>query len=172
MEFSPVKARKSLVQLSYGVACLALACRLACKFCAFFLEQMLQRYVPFKIFPADFFRAAFCWHAEFLHVCLCRLASCSFVQFQPSATCIFVHASPVLPSSLVRAVRCAPVSAPSRLPCPLSPASPCVVPSAVCASVPAVRQPSAHQAAPVMPAVRLRQIKAAPVNGMGRAVYG
>ena len=139
-----------------------------------FLEQMLQRYVLFKIFSADFFRAAFCWHAEFLHACLCRLASCSFVQFQPSAMCIFVHASPVQPSSLVRAVRCAPVSAPSRLPCPFSPASPCAVPSAlrraVCASL---AHPRPRPCPPASAVRRLRQrASSAPaVRASGRASY-
>ena len=156
---------------------------------------MLKRYVSFKIFSADFFRVVF---AGMLNSCMSACAvwlhafSCRFSFLQRAFSCM------PCPSSLARAVRSAPVSAPSRLPCPFSPASPCAVPSAlrraasaslarvrqrqpsaVCASVPAVRQPSAHQAALVMPAVRLRQIKATPVNGMagppmhrGSASYG
>ena len=181
---------------------MAPACRLACNFCAFFWSKCFKGTFHLKFFPPNFLGPLF---AGMLNSCMSACAvwlhafSCSFSLQQCAFSCMFRPSSrPVSPC----AVRCAPVSTPSRLPCPFSPASPCAVPSAlrravcavlalalarvrlrqpsaVCASVPAVRQPSAHQAAPVMPAVRLRQIKVAPVMYMagppmhkGSASYG
>jgi len=183
---------------------MAPACRACLQILCIFWSKCLKGTFHLKFFPPIFLGLLFAGMLNSrMSVCAVWLhaVSCSFSLQQrafscmPRPSCRLASSAPcAVRQSLrrracpARSVQPRPAPCRPRQPRPSSP-SPVLAlalarvrqrqPSAVCASVPAVRQPSAHQATPVMPAVRLRQIKPAPVNGMagppmhrGSASYG